>query len=103
VTRQQIASADYGSYPTNYEEKIKAYFDARLKDPYSAHYRFGVPHKGYTYLHGTLRAADFGYLVNVYINAKNSFGGYTGEELHIAFIKNDQVWETAWMNAKEVE
>ena len=88
-----VEAADYGPYPENYTELTKDYFQSRLKDPNSAQYRFTEPYQAY------LRAApvaggkptSFGYVVDVGVNAKNSFGGYTGEKRHRLFVKNSVV------------
>jgi hypothetical protein len=87
-SREELAKADYGTYPTNYEESIKAYMSHMLKDPYSAQYEFiNRPKPGW---HG-LGGSNFGYVVCTYINAKNSFGGYTGAKLNYFMIRNGQV------------
>lgn len=33
----------------------------------------------------------YGYSTCVFVNAKNSYGGYTGKQLYWAFIRNGQV------------
>jgi len=44
---EQYINADYGSYPQNYEQRIKDYFSNILRDPYSAQYKFHKPFKGW--------------------------------------------------------
>ena len=93
LTDEQIASADYGPYPENYREIVKAYFSAALKDPYSANYNFERPYKGYS-TKSILAGGGpdkFGYLVKVYVNAKNSFGAYTGWEPYLFLIRNGRI------------
>ena len=93
ISQSVIDNADYGEYPTQYEEIVKGYFAHILKDPYSAVYRFDKPYKAY------LREAPvsggaprvFGYIVEVGVNAKNSFGGYVGEKYYRLFIRNGQI------------
>lgn len=52
----------------------------RLKDPYSARYSWlNTPTKGYFMW-------TIGYVVCATINAKNSYGGYAGQELFAFFI-----------------
>ena len=88
-TPEQISEADYGSYPDNYQEIVKAYYSQRLFDPYSAHYRWiKPPSKGYFSEFGQFK---FGYIVFVGINAKNRMGGYVGEQQESILIKNDRV------------
>lgn len=71
--------ADYGEAP-EIGESVKAYFSRILKDPESAQYRKG--HLGKAYCNkGIAWGGDVvwhGYAANIYINAKNSYGGYTG-------------------------
>jgi len=55
------------------ESEIKSVVRASLKDPESA--RFGR-------LSNTITAIDFKF-VCIYVNAKNSMGGYTGEKLFV--------------------
>lgn len=91
-------SADYGPYPSKYKENIKAYFSAILKDPYSAKYRFGKPYKGYTRQRPTIDGSGgqvkaYGYIVELGVNSKNSYGGYTGEESYRFLIRKDQTVE----------
>jgi|TARA_R110001599_G_scaffold214247_1_gene412274 hypothetical protein len=88
-----LASADYGSYPDNYEATIKSYFEKTLKDPFSAQYRFQKPFKAF------LRKAPimggepvfYGYMVYTKVNAKNGFGAYTGWEEYRLLIHNRSV------------
>ena len=88
-TPQEIASADYGAYPTNYQEVIKSYLGAILKDPSSAEYNFLAPPKtGWTTYGG---GKKFGYVVCAKINSKNSFGGYVGFQPYYFMIKNGSV------------
>ncbi len=85
---QQIALADYGSYPQNYEQTIKDYLYPILIDPKSTDYRFvRTPTKAWNGWGGT----KFGYAVCVYVNSKNRFGGYTGAKMNYFLIKNDVV------------
>jgi hypothetical protein len=86
-------TADYGSPPQGYEEAIKARFEQVLKDPESARYRFGRPVKAYTnegLAYGG-KVSWVGYLVDVQVNAKNSFGGYVGFKPYMVFFAGDRV------------
>ncbi|MCL1080342.1 hypothetical protein D5R81_20185 [Parashewanella spongiae] len=83
-----MKNADYGSYPSNYQELVKSYMQRRLKDPESAKYRFkGKPIKWYEPSQ-TLATTVFNYQLTVFINAKNSYGGYAGESEYRFSIKN---------------
>jgi len=77
---------DLGQPPTSYRENIKTIKDAELKDPYSAHYTFHDPVPGkvfhdinpYDYTRGG--HYEYGWLCFFEVNAKNSYGGYAGNE-----------------------
>jgi hypothetical protein len=87
VPQAELADADYGTYPTNYESRIRNYFEMSLIDPESARYRFGEPYKGAVYK-GLVNGGgwQFGYGVDCTVNAKNRMGGYTGQQPHTFFF-----------------
>ena len=72
----------------------------RLKDPYSAVYRFGPAQKGYVkdgvFVGGKIH---YGWIVPVWINAKNGFGGYVGAQLFYVmfFAENGNVGDVTEM------
>lgn len=91
VDPAEIAQADYGTFPESYQESVKAYFQSALKDPASAQYRWiKEPYRAYwrdAPVQGGKPVA-FGYMVDVGVNAKNGFGGYSGEHLYHMFIRH---------------
>ena len=77
-TPQQLMTANYGTYPTEYRDIIKRYMHGLLIDPYSAQYEFlKGPAQAW---HNPWPIGDtiFGYAVCAGINSKNRFGGYVG-------------------------
>ncbi|QYY33554.1 hypothetical protein K2O51_31480 (plasmid) [Cupriavidus pinatubonensis] len=87
-SESELAAADYGSYPMNYEEIIRDYMSSRLKDPFSAQYQFqNSPQRGFYGLGG----AQYGFVVCALINAKNSYGGYTGARPAYFMIRDGAV------------
>ena len=98
-TPQEIQSADYGAsvYQSDAETAVRTYFNGRLKDPDSARYSFGNVQRGWAVgdaFHG--RKLDAGYLLEVSVNAKNSYGGYTGAKPYRFLLHNDRIikaWE----------
>jgi hypothetical protein len=87
-----VSGADYGSYPSNYQGIIKKSLARTLKDRNSAKYsEFTEPVKEYAIENATEKKAIYGYAVCVLVNAKNSYGGYTGNERHWFFIRNGEV------------
>jgi hypothetical protein len=91
-TSEEMASADFGTCPENYQAMVQNFMSSRLKDPYSAVYRFTEPRHGFL-REGAIQGnkLHFGWFVQVGINAKNSYGGYTGEQTYYFLLyKNDQ-------------
>ena len=83
-TSDQQAAAYYGAKPLGKDDAqnkmiIEAAIKARLKDPYSAKFRFREPYRGWIKQAKPCKIG-YGYLYDVYVNAKNSYGGYTGEK-----------------------
>lgn len=85
-------TANFGSPPVNPEAAVRDYFEKNLKDPESARYKLSKPVKAYNntglaYGGGVVWT---GYLVDVEVNAKNSFGGYVGYKPYmVLFTGND--------------
>jgi hypothetical protein len=80
----------YGPLPDSkqWRAAIKLHFDEHLKDPESAKYRIGCPVRGYM-RHTKIYQPGLqfvGWLVRVDVNAKNSYGGYTGFQPYIAAL-----------------
>jgi len=80
------AMAKYGPIPSDYEEQVKEQVIPQLKDPNSA--RFTFPSGG-CYSGRSLTGPGWG--VYFYVNAKNSFGGYTGNQDWACSIMNGKV------------
>ena len=88
-TEAELAAADYGPRPPNYKEIIHWYLQGSLRDPDSAQIRFAnEPVKGWTKLAGKLRV---GYAICVGVNAKNSFGAYTGYKDYYFVINRGKI------------
>jgi hypothetical protein len=93
-TKEQISSADFGSYPSDYAAIVKSQIGYRLKDPSSA--IFNIPNQ--TPKKRWMREFDkvsYGYTVCFDVNAKNSYGGYVGSQRHYAFISNGTIVSTS--------
>lgn len=74
-TPSQLATEHFAECPSDYQQQVENQIGNQLVDPYSAVYRFSRPRK-FVY------EGKFGSEFFVGINAKNRFGGYTGEETH---------------------
>lgn len=101
ITQEQIAQGDYGTPPPDHKTYLKSYFESVLKDPYSAVYQFGEPYKGYLTKAPIAGGGieQFGWLVEVSVNAKNSFGGYTGMKQYLFFYKNGSWRDVSYIQA----
>lgn len=94
-SHQEMSSAHYGEIPGNYKELVKNFSDGMLKDPYSAKYMMADPCKGWV-REGIMASSGgkpmYGWLIPYKVNAKNSYGGYTGFEPHIAFYHDGKIY-----------
>ncbi|EIZ2434192.1 hypothetical protein CWR40_004270 [Cronobacter sakazakii] len=93
----EISTANYGSLPSDYQQQIKNYMGSTLKDPESARYTFQPTYKGYSQ-DGAMASSGgkvtYGYVAPVLVNAKNSYGGYTGNHLYVFMFSNGVMYET---------
>lgn len=89
-TAEDLARADFGPRPDNYEELIKAHFFTSLIDPTSPLYQFREPVKVWS--GGALgREREYGWTVCGQLNAKNRMGGYTGWVPFYVAIRHGQI------------
>lgn len=78
VTKEEMATADYGPQPVRYQEEIKSYLSIRLTDPKEAIVEFRAGPK-ILYQRGTmLRGEQYGWGVCVFVNDKDKSGAYQG-------------------------
>ncbi|OGX07063.1 MAG: hypothetical protein A2Z88_10615 [Omnitrophica WOR_2 bacterium GWA2_47_8] len=102
LSKEQQATAktlDYGGPLTiDYKQAIKDYFNAQLKDPYSARYEFENTPGRLVYKPGLwegggkyTRILYSGYYATVLVNAKNSFGAYIGAVRYGFLFKNNEI------------
>lgn len=90
--RPNPVGQNHGAYPTNYEEVVKAWYQARLKDPDSAKYlSFSKPRKEHAITNVHKHEAVYGYSTCATVNAKNSYGGYTGAKTTWFLIRDGQI------------
>lgn len=87
-TVSQLANADYGPFPSDYEQIIKDVISPILIDPYSVVLNLNTPKKGYNNM---VDGIIYGWNVCGTVNAKNRFGGYVGPKPIYAMIKNGAV------------
>lgn len=90
---EELSKADYGERPQNYVQTVHKYLDENLKDPGSAVYKEitapqqdwirDAPIEGYQ--------MHYGWGVLATINAKNSYGGYTGYQTYHFLFRGEQI------------
>jgi hypothetical protein len=89
-TQEEVAGWDFGPHPADYERVVKDFYQRNLKDPDSAKYQ-NISFPTRYWLANRLGERKFGYLVCVALNAKNSYGAYTGYATDALFIRYGQV------------
>lgn len=89
-------TGDHGSYPASYESIIKGWYAENLKDPTSVIYgRISKPRKEHAVTNQFRREVVHGYSVCASVNAKNGYGGYTGQKQRWFLIRNGQIVRTS--------
>ena len=91
VTKEEMATADYGPKPLAYQDEIKSYLGLRLKDPKDAVVEFRNEPK-MLYQRGTpVRGEQYGWGVCVFINDKNQQGAYEGFYPMSFILRNEKI------------
>jgi hypothetical protein len=96
-SKKQLQNANYGEpiEQSHCEKLVENFYRPNLKDPYSARFTdFGVCKKHVSYFAIREASKGFyvaGYMISFSVNAKNSFGGYTGATPFIAFLRENQI------------
>ena len=92
----EIRAADYGAYPSDYRAIVKRWYLQNLKDPASARFgRITRPLKEHAIRNQVRKEAVYGYSVCARVNARNSFGGYTGFRTRWFLIRNGRIVRTS--------
>lgn len=93
-TAEELATADFGPAPEDYETQINAHFAEVLFDPFSARYEFGKPQKAWWGNTGGMiypRNIHYAWRVDVRVNAKNRMGGYTGWKRERFYFRDGKI------------
>ena len=102
-----LATADFGDYPENLKEIVKAHLNKVLFDPYSVRdLTIKKPKQSWYRPSGFRQSVIYGYETRVSLNAKNRMGGYTGIQEHFVFVRNGQIivfskWEDMFKYAPD--
>lgn len=84
-----FTKADYGESPSNYQIKIKEWLESNLKDPDSA--KVSQPSKPRKEVAFKNKQPIFGYTTCIKVNAKNSYGGYSGPQTYWFFLHKGEI------------
>ena len=91
VTKEEMATADYGPAPVNYQDEIKSYLSLRLTDPKQAIVEFRNEPKQ-LYQRGTgIRGEQYGWGLCVWVNDKNKAGAYEGFYPMTFIMRNEKI------------
>ena len=91
VTKEEMATADYGLAPVAYQDEIKSYLSLRLTSPKDAVVEFRNEPKQ-LYQRGTpVRGEQYGWGVCVFINDKNKAGAYEGFYPMSFVLRNEKI------------
>lgn len=91
-----LQESDFGPLPADHGAVFAGYLAGHLKDPYSAqvtHYAGPAKFVGSTGF--SFNVKGYGWASCYAVNAKNSFGGYTGARAYLAVIRNGRIVEVA--------
>lgn len=96
-TANDWEKGDPGPKPNQIEaqKEIKEYMKTRLKDPYSAKYKFNALTKDYT---ANGNVISWGWAIYADFNTKNSYGAYTGLRRCRFFFQDKTLMETRCEN-----
>ena len=91
VTKEEMATADYGPAPVSYQDEIKSYLSLRLTDAKQAIVEFRNEPKQ-LYQRGTgIRGEQYGWGVCVWVNDKNKQGAYDGYYPMSFILRNEKI------------
>jgi hypothetical protein len=97
LSQTEMDSADYGSpiSQVEAESRAKEFFNMHLKDPMSAVFSWNPIYQGHMRGNSFMAAGGtkphFGYVLDGAVNAKNSFGGYTGAQPYSILFRNGEI------------
>ena len=91
VTKEEMATAEYGPRPEHWQEEIRNYLSLRLADPKEAKVEFAAGPK-LLYQRGTLlRGEQYGWGVCVRVNDKDPSGAYQDRYPMTFVLRNDKI------------
>ena len=100
-TSEELATASFGEYPSDYQNVIRNHLRETLKDPDSLRdLEMTAPRKAF-FRESLYDSMHYGWVSLVTFNAKNSFGGYVGRRGYFAMFGTAGSMRE-WLPAEEV-
>lgn len=90
-TKDEMAAFEYGPEPTNHEQLIRDYLRPKLLDPANAIVEFKAGPKRLYQQVTSLRPLEYGWAVCVWVNDKNTRGGFEGLYPMVFFIREGKI------------
>jgi hypothetical protein len=91
VTKQEMASVDYGPRPEHWKEEIRGYLGIRLTDPTAAIVDFRNEPQQLFQKKTLVREQQWGWAVCVWVNDKNRAGAFDGFYPMSFVLRNDKI------------
>jgi len=91
VTKDELASVDYGPKPASWQDEVKSYLKIRLTDPTAAIIESRSEPKQLYQRRTEVRDRQWGWAVCVWVNDKNRSGAYDGYYPMTLFIRNEKI------------
>lgn len=97
---QEVASANYGAYPSGHKDIVQRWIKKSFFDPYSIRdLEIGAPEKFWVKDPPLLGGkTHYGYMVKVSLNGKNRLGAYVGLQTYQLLIRDGRVVGQQWLN-----
>jgi len=82
ASKEEVAGANFGPYPDNYQERVKTYESTQIRlRPETATYEFSArPRKGFYQAGLVGHKKRYGWIVPVKITVKNHFGFHVNDD-----------------------
>jgi hypothetical protein len=90
VSKEELASTNFGAKPERWQEAIRAYLEPRIPDPKVARITFRTQPQQMLQKETPLRARQWGWAVCVWID-ENHPRGYTGTYPMVFFFRDEKI------------
>ena len=91
VTKEEMATAEYGPRPERWQDEINNYLSIRLQDPKQAKVEFRGGPKMLYQRGSLLRGEQYGWGVCVWVNDKDKSGAYQGTYPMSFILRDDKI------------